>query len=165
VSVIVLAYNRPELLREALGSVRSQTFRDYEVIVIDDGSEPALTVTWPQVRLIRQIPNGGPAAAAARGLSEARGSLIAFLNDDDLWAPEFLADLVHALETHPAAGIAFSDHSVIGADGAEDVTQADIMSGLYGRTYLVAGEVDLGQVVIGANGIPAASFEIGRAHV
>jgi glycosyltransferase involved in cell wall biosynthesis len=96
VSVILPTYNRAALLTEALASVRAQTFTDWECVVVDDGSTdgtPGLLagVTDPRVRCVRVAHSGNPAVARNAGLAAARGTLVAFLDDDDLWKPEKLA--------------------------------------------------------------------------
>ena len=93
VSVIIPAYNVERFLDEAVESALAQTYRNLEVLIIDDGSTDGTQVIgekWtgdPRVRYIRQ-ENAGPAAARNRGVEEARGEYIAFLDSDDLWLPE-----------------------------------------------------------------------------
>lgn len=93
-SVIIPTYNRAALLREALDSVFAQTFTDYEVIVVDDGSEddtPAVIASYGQrVRFYRQ-ENSGPGAARNLGIQNAAGEYLAFLDSDDVWFPWTLA--------------------------------------------------------------------------
>ena len=93
-SIIIPAYNRFSLLCEAIDSVLAQTDSDYELIVVDDGSTDATstiqTLYEGRLRYVRQ-ENRGVSAARNRGIAEARGSLIAFLDSDDLWHPEKLA--------------------------------------------------------------------------
>lgn len=94
VSVIIPLYNKAPYIRRALDSIRSQTFAEYEVIVVDDGStdggqDAVLELDDPRFRLISQ-ENAGPGAARNRGLGEASGEFVAFLDADDEWLPEFL---------------------------------------------------------------------------
>lgn len=93
VSVIIPTYNRAEWLRQALESVFVQTWRDFEVIVVDDGStdssEQVVADCGDRVQYIRQ-ENGGAANARNRGVTAARGEWIAFLDSDDLWLPHKL---------------------------------------------------------------------------
>ena len=102
VSVIIPLYNKAPYVRRALDSAAAQTFRDFELIVVDDGStdEGARVVEDygdGRVRLVRQ-PNAGPGAARNRGIAEARGELLAFLDADDAWTPPFLAECVRLLD-------------------------------------------------------------------
>jgi glycosyltransferase involved in cell wall biosynthesis len=102
-SVIIPTYGRPELLGEAIDSVLAQSVQDFECIVVDDASpEPPMIVSDPRVRLIRRSENhGGPAAGRNTGIQAARGRFVAFLDDDDLYAPERLALALDAIERAP----------------------------------------------------------------
>lgn len=106
VSVIIPVFNRAGVIGAALRSVFAQTFRDFEVIVVDDASHDDLKAALqpfmgdPCLRLVRQLENGGVSAARNRGMEEARGRFIAFLDSDDLWLPEKLAAQVAAVEAH-----------------------------------------------------------------
>jgi glycosyltransferase involved in cell wall biosynthesis len=90
VSVIIPTYNREGTILRALESAWAQTYRDLEIIVVDDGStDGTLEVLRPlgsRIRLHRQV-NRGPSAARNAGTSLARGEFIAFLDSDDVWAP------------------------------------------------------------------------------
>lgn len=113
VSVVIPCYNtRPEFLAETLASLEHQTWRDFETIVVDDGSTSPETLAYlaalpPWVRLVRQENRGLPGARNT-GFREARGGLVLPLDSDDWLAPEHLAALVAALERTPGAGFAFS---------------------------------------------------------
>jgi colanic acid/amylovoran biosynthesis glycosyltransferase len=112
VSVIIPAYNAASTLRKTLDSVLAQTFTSFEIVVVDDGSTDdtmavATTADDPRVRVLAQS-NAGVSAARNRGAAAARGELLAFLDADDLWAPDKLACQVAALQAHPDAGLAFS---------------------------------------------------------
>lgn len=102
VSVIIPLYNKAPYVRRALDSVAAQTFADFEVIVVDDGSTddgPAIARDYgdPRLRLIQQT-NAGPGAARNAGIAQAKGELIAFLDADDEWLPGFLAESIKLLE-------------------------------------------------------------------
>lgn len=104
ISVIIPLYNKGCFIRRALNSVFFQTFEDYEIIVIDDGStddgpEQVLTYTDPRLHLIHQT-NAGPGATRNRGIREAIGKYIAFLDADDEWLPEFLEYSLSNIQTH-----------------------------------------------------------------
>ena len=110
-SVIIPTYNRADLVRRAIASVQAQSHRDFELIVIDDGSEDATAAVvsrLPGVRF-RSIDHGGPGAARNAGIEMARGELIAFLDSDDAWDPRFLEVMTAALAADPEAGFAYCD--------------------------------------------------------
>lgn len=100
VSVIIPTRDRAALLIEALDSVAAQTYRDYEVIIVDDGSTEDIATavrdhpTRPNV--IRQ-PHQGPAAARNLGLAQASTDIVAFLDSDDLWLPRKLDVFIRAM--------------------------------------------------------------------
>ena len=92
-SVIIPSYMRFELLWEAIGSVLDQTVDDLEVLVVDDASpQPTRVPNDPRIRLLRREVNGTPAAARNTGLVAARGLYVTFMDDDDLYAPDRLAN-------------------------------------------------------------------------
>lgn len=103
VSCIVPVFNGERFVREALDSILAQSYRPLEIIVADDGSSDgtaAAVAEYPDVRYFWQ-PNAGPAAARNLGLGEARGEFVAFLDSDDLWAPEKLAIQMARFEARP----------------------------------------------------------------
>ena len=105
VSVIIPTFNRKEPLLAAVASVQSQTFQDWEILIIDDGSEDDTKIAIEpflsdRIRYIRQ-PNLGVSAARNRGLSEARFNWIAFLDSDDTWSPAKLEAQLKALGNRP----------------------------------------------------------------
>jgi len=121
VSVVIPTHNRGSLLRAALDSVQSQTFVDYEVIVVDDGSTEdiaaAIAGHGTRPRLITLSIQSGPAAARNRGIEAARGRWIAFLDSDDLWTPTKLDRFVAALRTEAVSEIYYGPMTPITADG------------------------------------------------
>jgi glycosyltransferase involved in cell wall biosynthesis len=93
-SVVIPLYNRANVIRETIASVTRQTFQDFEIVVVDDGSkddpEPVIAAIGdPRIRLIRQA-NAGGSAARNKGVHEARGQFIAFLDSDDAFLPDHL---------------------------------------------------------------------------
>lgn len=116
VSVIIPTYNSAWSVGRTLQSVLHQTLRDFEAIVVDDGSTDGFAMAVApfshdkRVRIVHQ-ENRGLAAARNRGIAEARSALIAPIDADDLWHPEFLAETVSALEGDPDAPFAFAFHS------------------------------------------------------
>ncbi len=111
-SVIIPLYNKADVILRTLESVARQTFHDFELIVVDDGStdsggnvvlEFARNVTFP-VKLIRQ-ENAGVSAARNRGANESRGNFLAMLDGDDIWLPFHLEDLFEVYMQFPAAKV------------------------------------------------------------
>lgn len=93
-SVVIPAFNRPDLLRQCLQSLLSQSFGDFEAIIVDDGSSPSLrpvvdACNDPRLRFMAQ-ENAGPSAARNTGILAARGKYIAFLDSDDQFLPQKL---------------------------------------------------------------------------
>jgi GT2 family glycosyltransferase len=111
-SVIVVNWNRKDLLRKCLESLAGQKKCDLEIIVVDNGStdgSPAMTASdFPAVHLIRNSDNRGFCGANNQGIAAARGEFIALLNNDAEAEPTWAAALKKALTDHPAAGMAAS---------------------------------------------------------
>jgi UDP-N-acetylglucosamine 2-epimerase (non-hydrolysing) len=109
-SVIIPVHNRPELVRRAVSSALSQTLPPAEIVVIDDGSEPAVS-DLPEgavpVRLLRQA-NAGVSSARNLGASVAIGSHLAFLDSDDVWLEGHLAEIDAMLRRSPGTTVAYS---------------------------------------------------------
>jgi glycosyltransferase involved in cell wall biosynthesis len=105
VSVVIPVLNGAGTLGAAIESVRRQTYQDHEVIVVDDGSTddtPSVAETFgAAVRYVRQ-EHGGVGAARNRGIAEARGALVAFLDADDLWLPRKLERQLAVLDAAPS---------------------------------------------------------------
>lgn len=106
VSVIIPVYNGARYLGAALDSVFAQTYRNFEVIVVDDGSmddSGHIAQSFPDVRYLHQT-NQGVAAARNHGLEVAQGEYFAFLDQDDLWIADKLKLQIEYLLTHPEVG-------------------------------------------------------------
>jgi glycosyltransferase involved in cell wall biosynthesis len=111
VSVVIPAYNAERFVAQTLESVLRQTYRDFEVIVIDDGSRDGTAAIAESfgtpVRCVRQ-DNGGVSRARNTGIREAAGEYVAFLDADDLWEPTKLECQVSLLETRGDVGLCFT---------------------------------------------------------
>ena len=129
-SVVVPTYNRAEQLVAAIGSVLNRTYRRLEILVIDDGStdctaDAVQTIIehkttegsqLPRIRYLYQS-NEGPSAARNRGITEAKGEWIAFLNSDDIWLPEKLEWQVRAIQQFENCGACFTDARLVDSQG------------------------------------------------
>jgi glycosyltransferase involved in cell wall biosynthesis len=104
VSIVMPTYNRADTIMRAVDSVRAQTWEDWELVVVDDGSTDGTAARIagvdPRVRVLSQA-NRGVAPARNRALGEARGELIAFLDSDDAWTPHHLELAVAFFGAHP----------------------------------------------------------------
>ena len=122
VSVVIPTRDRPDMLRDAIASVRAQTFSDYEIVVVINGPDNPLTQeVWAIAAdggaSVVRIEQAGIAVALNAGANAARGQWIAFLDDDDLWEPNKL-DVELKIAASVAADVLFSDFSIIGENGA-----------------------------------------------
>lgn len=121
ISVIIPTYNHRDFVVETLESVFAQTFTDYEVIVVNDGSRDDTSVVLRpyihsgKIRYFEQ-PNSGQGSARNRGLLEARGEFVAFLDDDDLWPTDKLSWQVDVGRRHPSAVMIYGFAEVFGGE-------------------------------------------------
>lgn len=131
ISVVIPLYNKEQSITATLQSVLAQTYTDYEVIIVDDGStDNSLNVVReyisslpslqeragvrPLIRLIHQ-ENAGVSAARNAGILAAQGEYVAFLDADDLWTPDFLETLAALIRDYPDAGLYSLGYMVVGS--------------------------------------------------
>jgi len=123
VSVVIPTYNRSGMVKEAISSVLVQTERDFEIIVVDDGStdDTSSVVAAMEDGRISYFykNNGGPASARNYGLSKGTGEYVAFLDHDDLWPPNYLEVMLSRLEKNTEFGAAYSPITAVYPDGGE----------------------------------------------
>src|SRR4028119_812278 len=109
ISVIIPVYNGEKTIQETIESVLNQTFTDFELIVINDGSQDATLEIVERIQDSRlkvlSYPNAGQAASRNRGLSHASGEYISFIDADDLWTPDKLEAQLRALQDNPQAAV------------------------------------------------------------
>lgn len=122
VSVVIPTYNRAHVVGRAIRSVLNQTYQDFEIIVVDDGStdnteEVVKSFNDPRIRYIRHEENRGGSAARNTGIRAARGAYIAFLDSDDEWLPEKLAKQVQKMTcSGDQVGFVYTGVKVIDAE-------------------------------------------------
>jgi len=121
ISVIIPAYNAEKTILETINSVIKQTFSDFEIIVVNDGSTDRTVELLQDIKDERlkvfSYENGGASSARNRGIAHATGEYISFLDADDLWTHDKLELQLAALQAHPEAGVAYSWTYVINGEG------------------------------------------------
>ncbi len=111
VSVIIPVYNRGEIFKRSFESASQQTYPNLEIIIVDDGSSPAISLppeATEKIKLIRQENRGAP-AARNRGFAESKGEYIIFWDADLIALPEMIAKLVNILQENPPSSYAYCD--------------------------------------------------------
>ena len=126
-SIVVPAFNAAATLPETLNALSAQSFGDFEIIVVDDGSSDrtvavARSLGDRRIRVVQQ-PNRGLAGARNSGIAQARGEYIGFCDADDLWRPTKLAEHVAHLNSNPVVGLSFSGQSA--RAGSASAPEAD----------------------------------------
>lgn len=123
VTVVIPAYNAIRYLPETMETVLNQTYQDFEVLVVNDGSTDE-TPNWvnqlseekPKVRMVSQV-NQGLAGARCTGVTNARGKYVAFIDADDLWELTKLEKQVNSLESNPQAGLCYTWTALADSEG------------------------------------------------
>lgn len=158
VSIIIPTYNRARLLLRALQSVAAQTFQDYELIIVDDGStddtrQVVDAIGNARIRYIWQ-ENQERSAARNRGLAESRGAYVTFLDSDDEFLLDKLTMQVQELETRPELGMVIGGRLLVDTEGAvtqeikpwEQYSEAELAKNL--RIWLMEGPACIGAELV-----------------
>lgn len=114
VSVIIPTYQSEAYISQAIESVLKQSYKDFEIIIVDDGSKDntdKILKTYSSNNFIKMIfqKNQGPSTARNRGINESSGEYIAFLDSDDIWLPDKLEKQIKVMENDPLIGLVYSD--------------------------------------------------------
>src|SRR3989441_7830895 len=137
VSVVIPVYNGERYLADAIQSVLDQTYQNLEVIVVDDGSRDGSAAVAKRfgeaIRYVHRA-NGGVCKARNTGIAVARGTYLAFLDQDDLWLPDKLAAQVAYLDSHPEVGAVYCQCQVMEVMGNAEL-RSDHMRNLRQRFY------------------------------
>ena len=112
ISVVIPVYNGEKTIAETIESVLNQSFSNFEIVVINDGSQDSTldviaSIQDPRIKIF-SYPNAGLSASRNRGISQSSGEFIAFLDADDLWTPDKLEAQLTALQENPNAAVAYS---------------------------------------------------------
>jgi len=142
ISVIIPLFNSKKTILETLESVFQQTFSDWEIIAINDGSKDSTldviaTIKDPRLKVF-SYPNGGISVSRNRGLALAQGEYIAFLDHDDLWKPDKLELQLKALRENPQAAVAYSWVDLIDESGEfiREVSRHKVKGNAYEKLLL-----------------------------
>lgn len=164
VSVVMPAYNVGDYIEKSIQSVQAQTYTNWELIVVNDGSTDntqdvveKLAAKDSRIRLINQ-PNGGVSRARNKGLDLARGEYISFLDSDDQWKPTFLAELLQAKE-QANAGMVYCGYERLYSNGLRRGYRYQYPSGrilcdaLKGNVRILSGGFIVDKGLLDAHGI------------
>lgn len=126
ISVVIPLYNKEKQIERTLRSVFAQTYTDFEIVVVNDGSTDRSaavveSLNDPRIRLVTQ-KNAGVSAARNRGIREARGEYIALLDGDDEWKPEFLETMTSLTEKYPHCEVFAGNYTQVDCNGRQSPT-------------------------------------------
>lgn len=148
ITVVIPAYNAAWCVRRAIDSVLAQSWSDYELVVVDDGSTDdtadVLAAYGAQIKVVRQT-NAGLSAARNAGIKAAAGEWVAFLDADDWWLPEKLAAQMALIAREPDIGFCSTSARIVSPDGEQLELWSDgglhgnILADLFGANAGVAG--------------------------
>lgn len=157
VTIVIPTYKRVEYLREALKSVVAQTFEDFECLVVNDFppfveqvEEVVREFQDPRIQVLHNPENSGESRSRNHAISKAKGTIIALLDDDDIWEPEFLEQHVHVHQQHPQVGLVYSgytrfwDHSLLGKQvrpATSPVSEGMYQAMISGRFVLASSSI------------------------
>jgi glycosyltransferase involved in cell wall biosynthesis len=120
VSVIVPAFNAARTIEQAVESVRAQSYTDFEIVAVDDGSTDStieiLERYGDSIKILQQ-QNRGPSAARNLGIANSTGEYLGFLDADDWWNPKFLTTMIAALQREPEFVMAYCDLQLVDSLG------------------------------------------------
>ncbi len=157
-SIVMPLYNKAPYVRKAVESVMGQTYGDWELIVVDNGStdgsgDIVARVTDSRIRTVRLEENIGPGAARNRGVAESTAEHICFLDADDWWEPTFLEEMAGLVERHPDAGIYGTGYYIV-KNGRKRVAPIGVEAGF------TEGEINYCQVYARTLCMPLTSISV-----
>ncbi len=171
VSVLVTVYKRTQFISCALESVLNQTFRDYEIIILDDSGTSICKdicksfLGMGHVHYHANSQTLGVARSLRDGIKDSKGEFVAILNDDDYWEPDFLTSLLPPLQADSRRVLAFSDHWLMNANGELELDATEANTARYGRAFLAEGDIpNPSEFILVKNGVPLAMGSVFRKN-
>lgn len=169
VSIIIPAYNSARFLPEAIESVLAQTYKDYEIIVVDDGStDNTKEVLKPYLDKIKYVyqENRGAASARNTGIKHSQGEYIAFLDADDVWLPEKLHIQADYLDNNQEIAMVYSQSLWMSEDGRlltgkksrHRIPSGDVFNILFFKNFIFTPTVMVRKRILGTVGLFNESF-------
>lgn len=153
VSIIIPVYNADKYIADTVRSALNQTYKNFEILIIDDATqdrsiEICQQFTDPRIKIIRQ-QNRGLAGARNTGIRHAQGEYLAFLDADDLWLPEKLEKHVEHLENAPNVGVSFSRSAFIDENGQPlGIYQLPLLKGITPSIVLCRNPISNGSAAV-----------------
>ena len=172
ISVIIHTYNNEKFIAETVESVLGQTYKDYEIIVVDDGSEDGTRdALMPYMQKIRYHykENGGIASAKNAGINLSQSEFVAFLDHDDLWVPDKLQLQMEYFKGNPQAGLVYAKYTSF-RDGKELRTKPEkgysgwIFKELLAKSFIQTSTVVVKKECLDAVGPYDESFTLGDEY-
>jgi len=153
VSVVIATHNHAHFLPECLGSVRAQTYQDYEVIIVDNGStdntrELVQKLAWDKLRYYYQENTGSVSGPRNTGIRLARGEYVAFLDSDDSWYKEKLDEVMRILADNPAIDIISHDLLMVEKGKPNLVAKVGPLSSDMFKQLLIVGNCVCGSATV-----------------
>jgi len=174
VSVVIPSYNRKDIIGRAIDSALAQTYKDIEVIIVDDGSTDGtaeyIQKTFPNIKIFIQ-ENNGAASARNLGISESDGEYIAFLDSDDYWLPEKIEKQISSITNNSDTGMNVVEHDFIEKDGFMNKNHfkktrlfngGDLVYNIYKHSCLATPCVMVKRLVLDDVGVFDTQFEVGE---
>ena len=157
-SIVMPLYNKAPYVRKAVESVVGQTYDDWELIVVDNGStdgsgEVVAGCHDPRIRMLHLKENIGPGAARNHGVAESTAAHICFLDADDWWEPTFLEEMAGLMERHPGAGIYGTGYYIV-KNGRQRIAPIGVDKGF------AEGEINYCQVYARTLCMPLTSISV-----
>ena len=132
VTICMPAYNSEAYIKNSIETVHAQRFKDYELIIINDGStdntgalSKNLIKKYKMKGYVFDIENSGPEAARDYGFAQAKGDIYATLDSDDLWERDYLYEMVEVLKRYPDVGVCFSDFNIVYQNSEQKVLKSE----------------------------------------